>query len=127
MSKSKIKIMSDAEILAAIREHKLELKKGVLICFGIQPDSFDWDEDTNSDPVRVYNWCCHILNGGEHERRRGQPKLTPANSSKGGNQPFEVLRDILIEFSYYEWPDFTKRTYGIWKAYRDSKDGPSQS
>lgn len=130
MSNSKIRNMSDEEISSAIKtEHKWELKKGVLICFGIQPQSFDWNqfENQNSDPMRVYNVCCHILNGGEHEYRRGQPKLGAATKIHGEEQRFEVLRDVLIKFSYYEWPDFTKRTYNIWKAYRQEKDGPSLS
>lgn len=122
--------LSNNEILNAIKRfHRWELKTGVLYCFGIKPESFNWDdpENQNADPMRVYNWCCHVLNGGDHEYRRGQPKLTPVSKTDKDGQRFEVLRDILIEFSYYEWPDFTKRTYEIWKSYRQLKDGPSQS
>ena len=77
--------------------------------------------------MRVYNWCCHVLNGGEHEYRKGQPKLAPVSKRDKDVQQFEVLRDVLIKFSYLEWGEFTKRTYEIWTAYRRAKDGPSQS
>lgn len=120
--------MTDAAILAAIQsEHKWELRKGVLICFGIAPDTFDWEADGNSNPTRVYNWCCHVLNGGEHDAKRGEPKLAAVSIMNGSEQRFEVLRDVLIRFAYSQWPEFTQRTHDIWKKYRAEKGGPSQS
>ncbi len=117
----KYKTLTNAEIRSFIAtEHRWELRKGVLICFGIDPSSFDWEEDLNANPVRVWNWCCHVLNGGEHEYRKGQPKLTPVNQI---SESFSVLRDTLIAFTYSEWPNFVERTYKIWKSYREERDG----
>ena len=125
---SKSSAMTDAKILAAIKsEHKWELKRGVLICFGIMPSSYDWDADKNSDPNRVYNWCCHILNGGEYVHKRGSAKLAATTVMNGSEQRFEILRDVLIVFTHSEWPEFTQRTYDIWRQYRLEKDGPPQS
>ena len=107
--------MSDVGILKEIEmHHRWELKRGILVCLGIRPETYNFDETNlgNTKPQRVYNHCCKLLNK-DDDVSLISLKDVPINSGK-----IMVLRDDLIEFIHHIWPEFIMRTYKIWQAYK---------
>lgn len=104
------------------KEHRWELKQGLEICFGMEVGSFDWSapKNSNTDPVRVFNWCCRYLNGGEPKKPKA-PKMIRVNST--ASEEIHVLRDDLIAFGYAEWPNFFEQAHAAWREYRTERDG----